>query len=338
MEVSQNITLVPLGVAAASQNPTYIELDPKRRLLFAVNEIDGFQGKPGGAVSAFSVDAAGKLTLLGQRPSMGASPCHLTLDKGGRNLIVANCGGGSVAVLPVAADGKLGAATAVVQHSGKSVNPQRQSAPHPMGVAVDPTQKFVFVADLGTDKVIAYPFDAGTGKLGAGKTAAATRPGAGPRRLLFRPDGKFAYLLNELDSTITAFAYDGKGNLAPLGTESTLPPQYDGPNAGGDLGVHPSGKFVYVSNRGHNSVVLFNVDAAKGTLSFVEEQGTGGKNPVSFGIEPSAKHMGIVNQDDNTALASRIDAGNGRLKPSGVFASVAAPTCLKFLPPKEPSK
>jgi 6-phosphogluconolactonase len=337
MEVSQNITLVPLGVAAETPNPTFLELDARRRLLFAVNEIDRFQGKLGGAVSAFAIDSAtGKLKLINQQPSMGTNPCHLTLSKQGTHLVVANCGSGSVAVLPVAADGRLGAATSVVQHTGKSLHPQRQTAPHVLGVALDPGQQTAFAVDLGLDKVIGYRL--GAGKLGAASTA-TTKPGSGPRRIQFRPDGKFAYVLNELASTVVAYAHDPKtGALRELQTLSTLPDYYDGPNTTGELGMHPSGKYLYVSNRGHNSVVLFAIDADKGTLSFVEEQGTGGKSPGHFGIEPSARHLAIANQASDTVLVCRIDGGNGRLKPSGVFASVPSPTCVKFLPPKESGK
>jgi 6-phosphogluconolactonase len=335
LEVSQNITLVPLGVAAESANPSFLELDLKRRLLFAVNELDSFEGKPGGAVSAFSIDAAtGKLTLINQRPSMGAGPCHLALDRDGRNLLVANYGGGSVAVLPVAPDGKLGEATSFIQHTGRSIHEQ-QKGPHAHCVTLDPANRFALVCDLGLDKILVYKLDARQGKLTpADPPFAPLKPGSGPRHLVFRPDGKFAYVINELTSTVTAFGYDpDKGALKELQSLSTLPGYYDGPNTGAEIGVHPSGKFLYASNRGHNSVVLFEIDGPKGTLTFVEEQGTGGNKPRHFGIEPSAKHLAIANQASDSLLACRIDAGNGRLKPSGVFASVPSPVCVKFLPP-----
>jgi 6-phosphogluconolactonase len=332
MEVSQNITLVPLGLGAETPSPSYLELDARRRLLFAVNEIDSFEGKTGGAVSAFAVDGAtGKLRPLGQRASMGARPCHLALDRTGRHLLVANCAGGNVAVLPVAADGRLGAATSVVAVGGGGARPA--------GITLAPDNQFAFACAGGTDKVMAFRFDAGKGTLAPGPAGAALKPGTGPRRLVFRPDGRFAYVLGEKSSTVTAFAYDARtGGLRELQALSTLPDYYDGPNTTGELGMHPSGKWVYVANRGHNSVVLLSVDADKGTLAYVEEQGSGGKTPAGFGIEPSAKHLALVNQDTNQALAARIDGGNGRLKPSGVFAEVPNPTCVKFLPPKETGK
>ncbi|OLC40802.1 MAG: 6-phosphogluconolactonase [Acidobacteria bacterium 13_1_40CM_65_14] len=336
LEVSQNITLVPLGLAAETSNPSFIELDFKRRLLFAVNELNEFEGKPTGAVSAFSIDReTGMLRLLNQRPSMGTGPCHLVLDKERRHLLVANYGSGSVSVLPVGSDGRLGAASDVVQHTGKSVDPDRQKGPHAHCVTLDLANRFAFVCDLGLDKVLVYRFDAEHGKLTPHDPPfAPLKPGAGPRHMVFRPDGRFAYVVNEMSSTITAFAYESSaGVLRERQTVSTLPEHFDGANTTAEIDVHPSGKWLYVSNRGHNSVVLFNVDADKGTLAYVEEQGTGGFKPRHFGIEPSAKHLAIGNQDSDTVLVARIDAGNGRLKPSGVFASAPSPVCVKFLPP-----
>lgn len=328
LEVSQNITLVPLGLAADTPNPGFIELDVKRRLVFAANDLHEFEGKSSGAVSAFSVDAAsGKLKLINQRPSMGSAPCFLTLDKDGRNLLVANCLAGSVAVLPVAADGKLGAATSIVQHPGK--------APHTHGVALAPDNRFAFACDMGLDRVMAYRFDGAKGKLTPASPAMIPlKAGSAPRHIVFRPDGKFAYVVASKMSSVIAYGYDAKaGTLKELQTVSTLPPAFDGANTAAELEVHPSGKWLYASNRGHNSVVLFTIDPDKGTLTFVEEQGTGGKTPRHFGIQPSAKHLAIGNQDSGTVLVCRIDAGNGRLKPSGVFAQVQSPACVKFLPP-----
>jgi 6-phosphogluconolactonase len=333
LEVSQNITLVPLGLVAETPDPSFIEIDPKRRLLFAVNAINQFEGKPAGAVSAFSIDAAnGKLTLLNQRSSMGAGPCHLTLDKTGRNLLVANFNGGSVAVLPVSPDGHLGEATDFVQHTGKSVHPERQKSPHAHCVTLSADNRFAFVCDLGLDKVFTYRFDPEHGKLSPGQPAfTSIRAGAGPRHMAFRPDERFAYVINEIDSTVIAFSYDASaGALKELQNISTLPGYYHGPNSAAEVGVHPSGKYLYASNRGNETVVLFEIDHDKGTLTYVEEQNTGGKTPRHFGIQPSAKHLVIANQDSDTLLACRIDSGNGRLKPSGVFASAPTPTCVKF--------
>jgi 6-phosphogluconolactonase len=288
-----------------------------------------------GAVSSFSIAGDGKLKPINQTSSGGSGPCHLVLDKSGKNLLVANYGSGSVAVIPVAADGKLGEATCVIQHHGKSVNPQRQEGPHAHCVTLSPDNRFAFVCDLGLDQVLVYGFDANAGTLTPAEPAfVALKPGAGPRHMVFRPDGKFAYVVNELDSTITSFAYDATaGALKELETVTTLPGYYDGPNTAAEIAVHPSGKFLYTSNRGNESVVLFTIDRETGKLTWIEEQNTGGKTPRHFGIEPAAKHMAIANQDSDTLLASRIDKDNGRLKPSGVFATCPSPTCAVFLPP-----
>jgi 6-phosphogluconolactonase len=337
-DTPQNITLVPLGLAAETPSPSFLEIDRRRRLLFAVNEIDDFEGKPTGAVSAFSIDAAtGKLTLLNQRPSMGKGPCHLVLDKDGRNLLVANYGSGTVAVFPVGPDGRLGEATSVVQHTGKSVNPERQKGPHAHCMTLDPANRFVFACDLGLDKILTYRFDARKGTLTPAEPAfTPLKPGAGPRHMVFRPDGRFAYVINELTSSVTAFGYDANaGVLHELQTISTLPASFAGSNSGAEVDVHPSGKYLYASNRGHDSVALFNIDPDKGTLTYVDAQPAGGRTPRHFGIDPSGKYMAIAAQASDTVLAGRIDPGTGRLKPSGELASAPTPVCVKFLPPTQ---
>lgn len=337
LEVSQNITLVPLGLAAETPNPNFIEVDVKRRLVFAATRVNSFAGKPTGAVSSFSVDSAtGKLNLINQSSCMGRGPCHLALDATGRNVVVSMCDSGGVAVIPVAPDGKLGEATDFAQHTGSSVNPSRQKGPHAHCVTFDPANQFVFVCDLGLDKIMTYRFDAQRGKITPGDPPfTAAKPGAGPRHMAFLPNARFAYAVNELDSTVTSYAYDAKaGALKLIETQSSVPGYYDGPtNTPAEVAPHPSGRWIYVSNRGMNSIVLFGVDPDKGTLTYIEEQGTGGKTPRQFGIQPSAKHMVICNQDSDTLLAARIDSGNGRLKPSGVFAEAPTPMCAKFLPP-----
>ena len=261
--------LLPLGLAAETVSPSFIEIDPARGLLFAVNEVDEYDGKPTGSVSAFSLDRkTGKLSLINRQPTQGKAPCHLALDKSGRVLVVANYTSGTVTMLPVAADGRLGAPTAVIQHTGSSVNAKRQSGPHAHCTTFDPAHRLLFACDLGLDKVMIYEPDAAKGTLTAHSPAfAAVPPGSGPRHMEFRPDGRFAYVLNEMTSTVTAFAYDAKaGALTERQTVSALPASFSGSNSGAEIAVHPSGKFVYSSNRGHNSVALFRVDAAKGRL------------------------------------------------------------------------
>jgi 6-phosphogluconolactonase len=335
-EVAQNITLVPMGVAAETANPSFLTLDAKRRLLFCANETSSFQGKPGGGVSAFAIDSAtGKLKLINQRSSMGAGPCQMVLDQTGKNLLVANYDSGSIAVLPVDADGRLSEATSVIQETGKGPNASRQEGPHAHCVTMSPDNQFAFVCDLGIDKVMIYKFDAEHGKLIPNNPPfAQVKPGAGPRHLAFHPNGKFAYLINELDSTIIAFAYDAKaGALKELQTLSSLPENYQSANTAAEIAIVPSGKFLFASNRGNDSIVLFAIDPSTGMLHWVEEQNTGGKTPRQFGIQPSGKHLAICNQGSDTVLVCSIDAMNGRLKPSGIFAEVPSPTCAVFLPP-----
>jgi 6-phosphogluconolactonase len=339
-EVSQNVMLAPLGLAAETENPSYLVIDAKRPLLFCVNETSNFGGKPAGAVSSFSIDRdTGKLTLINQQSSLGTDPCHLTLDQTGKFLLAANYSSGSVVVIPVDENGKLGEKTDFVQHTGSGVNKQRQEGPHAHCVTMSPDNKFAFVCDLGIDKVMIYKFDAKNGKLTPNDPASVSlKSGAGPRHMTFRPDGKFAYVINELDSTVTAYAYDpAKGSLKEIQTIGTLPGYYDGPNTTAEVTVHPSGKYLYASNRGHNSVTLFGIDPADGTLTYVEDQNTGGKTPRHFGIEPGAKHLAFANQDTNTLLLCRIDATNGRLKPSGVFSDCPAPVCVLFVAPPNKS-
>jgi 6-phosphogluconolactonase len=324
-EVFQNVTLVPLGLAAEAVSPTYFEIDLKKRRLFTVNEIDQFNGKPTGAVSAFAIDSAGKLTLLNQRASMGPRPCQLALEPQARYVLVANCDNGHTAVFPIGEDGRIGEPTDRVQHGGKGTP----------CLAFDPSSRFVVICDRASDKVLTYQFDAQTGKLtpSPAKHQYASA-GSGPRHVVFRQDGRFVYLLNEHRSTITVFSHDA-GALTPVQTVSTLPEYFEGANVAGELHIHRSGKWLYASNVGHNSIVLFTIDAERGTLTFVEEQGTGGKTPRQFGIEPSSKHLAISNRDSDTVLASRIDEGNGRLKPSGIFADLASPAAIRFLPPQQ---
>jgi 6-phosphogluconolactonase len=330
----ENAMLAPLGVAAETPSPSFLEIDYSRHLLFSVNEVSQFDGKPTGALTAFSIDrATGKLTQLNQQPSMGAGPCHLVLDKQRRHLLVANYSSGSVSVLPVGADGRLGAASDVVQHTGSSVNPDRQKGPHAHCVTMEPGNRFAFVCDLGLDKVMVYRFDAERGKLTPHDPPfAAIKPGSGPRHMVFRPDGRFAYVVNEMSSTVTVLAYTpGSGVLKEIQTVSTLPAYFTGDNTTAEIDVHPSGRWLYASNRGHNTIALFNIDRTKGTLTYVEEQVTRGSTPRHFGIDPSGGHFAVGNQNSDSILMAQIDGGNGRLKPMSNLASAPTPVCMKFL-------
>jgi 6-phosphogluconolactonase len=328
------LKFAPLGVAAETPMPAFLALDAKRRLLFCANEIDTFEGKPNGAVSAFSIDpATGKLKLINQQPSMGTHPCHIVLDKTGKNVIVANYNSGSVAVFPVSADGHIGEATCVIQDTGKSVNPDRQAGPHAHCVTLSPDNRFAFVCDLGIDKVLMYKFDAELGKLIPNDPPfVPVKPGSGPRHMTFSPNGKFACLICEMASIVTTFAYDAKaGTLKELQTVSCLPASFQGVNTAAEIAIEPSGKYLFASNRGDNSVAQFKIDGKRGMLTRLGEQNTGGTTPRFFAVGPSRKNLVICNQTSDTVTVSQMDSA-GNLTPVTVLANVPAPVCTVFLP------
>ena len=259
-----------------------------------------FNGKKGGGVSALAIDpASGKLTLLNQQSSVGSGPCHLTVDRAGKNVLVANYGSGSVACLPIQADGTLSAASSFIQHEGKSADASRQEGPHAHSINLDQANRFALVADLGLDQVRVYQFDAEKGELTPNDPPFATvAPGSGPRHLAFHPDGRFAYVISEMANTVTAFDYDAaKGTLTGIQTISTLPADFHGKSYTAEVQVHPSGKFVYGSNRGHDSIAIFAVDPATGKLTAAGHQSTLGKNPRNFALDPTGHYLLAENQD-----------------------------------------
>ncbi|MBM3880035.1 MAG: lactonase family protein [Verrucomicrobia bacterium] len=321
-------------LAAELRHPTFLDLHPSGQYLYAVNEVSDFAGQRAGAVTAFAVDrATGQLSQLSQVSSRGAGPCHIAVHPTGTCLFVANYGGGSVAALPIGSDGRLGEATSFHQHEGKSVNPRRQEAPHAHGVTLAPDGRYLFVPDLGLDRILVYRVDAARATLTPHELSyAAVKPGAGPRHFAMHSSGRFAYAINELDSTITGFNYDlARGALSQLGTVSTLPSDFAGPSTTAEIEVHPSGKYVYGSNRGHDSLAVFAVRANNGALQFVERVSTGGKTPRSFGIEPGGTWLWAANQGSDNLVLFRIEAASGRLTPSGPVLDVGAPVCVKFL-------
>jgi 6-phosphogluconolactonase len=329
-------TLSTPELAAASANPSFLAIHPTRELLYAVNEIGQYEGKPSGSVSAFAIErATGTLKALNQQPSVGAGPAHITVDHGGRNVLVANYGGGSVAVLPIAADGTLKAATAFMQHAGSSVNASRQKEPHAHSVIVDSRDRFAYVADLGIDKVMVYRLDAAAGTLTAADPAfTAVQAGAGPRHVSLHPNGRYAYVINELTNSVTAFTRDAeRGALTTMQTVSTLPAGTEAPPtfSTAEVLVHPSGRFLYGSNRGHDSITLFTIDEKTGRLTFVETQPTQGSTPRGFGIDPTGAYLIAGNQRSDTVIVFRIDQKTGRLTPTGSKIEVGAPVSVKFL-------
>jgi 6-phosphogluconolactonase len=327
--------LTPVGLVAETENPSYLAIHPNGKYLYATNEVGNFQGTKSGAISAFSIDAAsGKLTFLNQETSKGDAPCDICLDPAGKFVMAANYGGGSVVVLPVQSDGKLGAASGFMQHKGSSVNKQRQEGPHAHSVGMDPAGKYLYVSDLGLDKVFIYRVQPGSGALTLNDhPSGQTAPGAGPRHFKLHPNGRFGYVIDELDSTITAFRHDPEtGALENLQVVSTLPADAKVENNPAELVIHPSGKFLYGSNRGHDSLVICSINPETGKLKVVGYQSTMGKNPRNFAIDPSGRFLLAANQDTDNIVVFQIDQETGKLTQSGDQVEISMPVCLVFLP------
>jgi 6-phosphogluconolactonase len=327
--------ITPLGLAAATTNPSWLTLHPNGRFLYAVNEVGNYKGPNSGGISAFAIDrTSGKLTFLNEIPTRGADPCYVTVDNTGKYVLLANYTGGSVAVFPIRNDGSLGEASAFVQHTGHGANPQRQEAPHAHSIDVSPDNRFAYVDDLGLDELLVYKFDSAKGTLTPNDPPfAKLDPGAGPRHFGLHPSGKFAYVISEMQGSVTAFSNDaGTGTLHRLQTISTLPKDFKGEIEDAEVEVHPSGKFLYASNRGDgNSIAIFTIDVEKGTLTLAEITSTEGKTPRSFEIDPTGTLLFAANQQSNNIVVFRIDQKTGRLTPTGQVLDVASPVCVKFL-------
>ncbi len=326
--------LTPIGLVAQTTNPSFLAVHPNHRFVYAVNEVSNYKGEKSGAVSSFAIDrASGKLTLLNQVASHGGDPCYITVDKSGKYVLVANYGGGSVAVFPILEDGRVGETSAFVQHTGHGTNPQRQEAPHAHSIDLSPDNRFAIVDDLGLDESLVYPFDSAKGALADHdpKTAKAD-PGAGPRHFALHPNGKFAYVINEMESAVSAFSYDPTaGGLQPLQTISTLPKNFPGHSQAAEIEIAPSGKFLYASNRGHNSIAVFAIDGDKGILTPVEYVSTKGSSPRSFEIAPNGSLLFAANEKSDNIVLFNINQKTGRLTPTGTVLEVAQPVCVKFV-------
>jgi len=330
--------LSAIGVAAETPDPSWVVVHPNGKYAYAANEA----GKAS-TVSAFAVDAKnGKLTMLNQLPSLGEDPCYLSFDKTGKYVFVANYTSGNVVVFPIGADGKLRAATANVRDEGKlGPNKERQDGPHAHWISPSG-----YVADLGLDRVMTYRFDSVKGSLGAMPTpgpqqpfvqnALELSPGTGPRHAAIsklRNSRQFLYVLGELDSTITVFGttkegiFDGAIQRVPM-----LPEGFSGRNDAAEIAMHPNGKFLYASNRGHDSIAIFVIDPGNGTLTVVADVPTGGKEPRHFAIDPSGKYLLAENQFSNNIVVFRIDAATGGLTPTGQVVEVPSPVDIAFLP------
>lgn len=320
------------GVASGTPDPSFLAIDPSRRFLYAANETGNFLGKKNGGVTSFAIDQkTGALKKLNEVSSPGV-PAHVSVHPSGKAVVAANYGGGNIAIYPVKADGSLAEASDVAQHSGKGGDPKRQDGPHAHSAIFDAAGRYVFAPDLGIDKIMIYKVDAARGKF-LPNGFAVTKPAAGPRHFDFHPSGKFAYVINELDSTTTAFSYDKTtGKLTELQTLSTLPADYKQTSYCADVHVHPSGRFLYGSNRGHNSIVIFSIDPSSGKLTLVGHESTRGNWPRNFGIDPAGRFLLAANQNSDSVATFRIDEATGKLSPVGNVLEIPAPVCLKFIP------
>ena len=317
-------------------NPSFLALAPSRRYLYAVNEVEEFAGKKSGAVSAFAVDQkTGELRLLNQEPSLGADPCYVNVDAEGRFVLIANYTGGNVTVFPVQRDGSLGEPTDVKQYRGSSTNHERQEGPHAHCVVLDPTNRFAYSCDLGTDKIMIFRFDARNGKLLPGEPPwVQVKPGAGPRHLAFYPGGKYVFVLNELHATVTAFARDrSNGGLKELQSITTLPKNFTGTNTSADIHVSSDGRFLYCSNRGHDSIAIFTIDPRNGALTSIGHESTRGMTPRNFAIDPTGTFLLVANQKSDNIVVFQLDQKTGRLSSTGQVVQVPSPVCLKFTAP-----
>jgi 6-phosphogluconolactonase len=326
--------LTSIGVAAETADPSFLAVHPNGKYLYAVNEISTFNGGAGGAVSAFSIAAkTGALQFLDQVPTRGAGPCHVSVDKNGAYVLVANYDGGSIASFAVQEDGRLGTASGFVQHSGSGPDKERQEGPHAHWIGASPDNRFALAVDLGLDQVIVYGFDSSKGIFTPMLSGfAKVKPGAGPRHLAFHPNGKFAYVLSEMDSSVTVFSYQAKnGAFSPLETISAVPKDYAGRKEAAEIAVDPSGKFLYTSNRGHDSIAIFEISPAKGTLKSLGQVLSGGKTPRHFAIDPTGMYLLAENQESNNIVVFHIDPATGNLTPTGQTIEVPSPVCITFV-------
>jgi 6-phosphogluconolactonase len=324
---------IPMGLGAATPDPSWVVIHPNGKFLYSVNE----SGKAS-TITSFSIDSAtGKLTQLNQLSALGEDPCYLSFDKTGRFLFVANYTSGNVAAFPILPDGKLGEHTALQTDKGTlGPNKERQEAPHAHWIEPSAHNHFVYVADLGVDRVLIYKFDAAKGTLTSGEPvdhfSAALTPGDGPRHVVFNSDGKFMYALSEMSSTVTVFSNDGQETFRKVQEVPALPKDFKGRNDAAEVAILPNGKFLYTSNRGHDSIAVFAIDPQKGTLTQIADVPTGGKEPRHFAIDPTGQFLLAENQNSDLIVEFRIDHKTGKLTPASVTVPVPSPICMAFLP------
>ena len=326
--------ITPLHTENDVADPSFLTIGQTNKYLFSVNELLEYEGKPGGSVSSFAIDPqTGDLKFLNKQPSVGGAPCHITASLNGKYVLVANYLGGNVSVFPVGPDGKIGPVADLVQHVGSGPNKDRQQSAHALSITLDKRNRFAFVADLGIDRVMIYKFDRDKGKLkpNAVQPFFQTKPGAGPRHFAFHPKNKLAFVINELDSSVTSLTYDARvGTLREIQTVSTLSPDFNGISACADVHVSSDGRFLYCSNRGEDSIAVFKIDAANGKIERIENTPTGGKRPRNFAIDPTGTFLLAANQDTGNIVVFRIDKSSGKLQNTGNTVEIPAPVCLKF--------
>jgi 6-phosphogluconolactonase len=323
--------LTSLGQAAEIEHPSFLSIAPNHKFLYAISE--GGNAETSG-LSAFAIDAAaGKLTFLNRQPAGGSGPCYVEVDATGKNALIANYGSGSFAVFPLAENGEVKPASAFMQDHGSSVDVDRQEGPHGHCLVAGPADQFAYGCDLGLDKVAIFKFDPGAGTLVLNEPAfAPAKPGAGPRHIAFHPDGRWAFVINEMASTVTVFGCDASsGALREIQTISTLPHGFAGKSTGAEVAVHPSGNFVYCSNRGDDSIAVFACNPETGRLTLIERVPSGGKTPRQFEIDPSGRFLLAANQDSNTVIVFSIDYTSGKLKPAGSRVQCDNPMCVRCL-------
>ena len=320
-------------LAAELINPSFLAIHPSGKYLYAVNEVSEGPGRGNGAVTALTINADGTLTKINHQASEGGAPCHCNVDSTGTNLLIANYGGGNVAVYPISEDGSLKPVSCNIQHEGSSVDKSRQGAPHAHSINISSDNKFAYAADLGLDKIMIYKLDAEAHTLTpASQPAALVTPGGGPRHFAIHPSSKFAYTNNEITMVVTGFSRNPEdGSLKAIQEISTIPAGFDGRKSTAECLVHPSGKFLYVSNRGHETITAFTIDQETGLLTYVENEPTGGKEPRNFFIDPSGKWLLAENQNSDTVYVFSIDQQTGALKPTGDFVTVGRPVCIRMV-------
>jgi 6-phosphogluconolactonase len=325
--------LRPVGSVGAGANPSFLAIHPNGRVLYAVNELEQYNGRATGAVSAFAVErATGVLTRLNEQPSEGGAPCYVSVDRSGRVALVANYAGGSVALLAIRPDGALAPAAHVVQHTGKGPTPERQEAPHAHCILPDPSNRFALAADLGADRVFVYRLNLDDKSLAHVEGGdAVMRPGSGPRHLAFHPTLPLVFVANELDSTVATLRFDAeRGALSPLETGSTLPTGWTGTNYPADIHVAANGRTLYVSNRGHNSIAVFSVAELTGALALEQVVSTEGDWPRNFSLSPTGRWLLVANQRSDSVVVFGRDPENGRLTPTRQRIALPSPVCLRF--------